>query len=93
MSGDSTRPPGPPATPETNGAPAELRQEVERLRAALRLAERERDDYRGMLYGLLKRQFTERDVVLPDEADCRTFDQFVHELEEAVNRGASGAAK
>jgi hypothetical protein len=93
MNSESTQPAGPPATPETNGAPADLRQEVERLRQALRHAEQERDDYRGMLYGLLKEQFTQKDIVIPDESDCRSFDQFVHELEEVVNRGASGAAE
>jgi hypothetical protein len=88
MNNDSTLAGGPTATPETNGTPVELQQEVERLREALRRAEQERDDFRGMLYGLLKKQFTEREVVIPDESDCLTFDQFVHELEEVVNGGA-----
>jgi hypothetical protein len=92
MSSESGQPAG-PATRQANGAPADLGQEVERLRDALHRAEQERDDYRGMLYGLLKKQFTAKDVVIPDEGDCRTFDQFVHELEEVVNRGTSGAAR
>jgi hypothetical protein len=93
MNSESTQPAAPGATTETNGAPADSRQEVEQLREALRRTERERDDYRDMLYGLLKRQFTAKDVVIPDESDCLTFDQFVHELEEVVHRDASGGAK
>ncbi len=93
MSSDSARPAGPRTTPETNGAPADLRQEIEHLREALRRAEQERDDYRGMLYAVLKKQFTEKDVIIPDETDCLTFDQFVDELEGVVNRGTSGAGK
>jgi hypothetical protein len=93
MNSEPTQPASSPATPDTNGAPADLLQEVERLRQALRRAEQERDDYRGTLYGLLKEQFRAKDVVIPDESDCRTFDQFVHELEEVVNPGASGTAE
>jgi hypothetical protein len=78
---------------DPNGASPELREEVERLREALRAVEQERDGYRVMLYGLLKKQFTEKDIIVPGESDSQTFDQFVHELEHAIDRDTPRAAK
>jgi hypothetical protein len=92
MKNESMKSPVAAGTSDPNGDSVELRDEIKRLHETLRIVERERDEYRGMLYGLLKRQFTEKDVVVPEQSDLQTFDEFVQVLEQAIHRDPSGAA-
>lgn len=78
---------------QTNGVPADTLQEVERLRETIKRLEAERDEYKAALYGVLRAQIKEEDVVVPDEKDCQTFDQFVPELEELVNKSEPGTSR
>jgi hypothetical protein len=61
---------------------------VDSLRETVRRLEEERDWYRKALERelavRLRAEFEPEDVVIPDPADCLTFDQFEHELEEIV---------
>ncbi len=83
--------PKPESASPPNGSADDPRREVEELRQAVKRLEAEKEEYRKSLYAVLRAQFTEKDVVIPEEKDCRTFDEFVHELEEIVNGG--GGAK
>jgi hypothetical protein len=73
-------------SPQTNGVPADSQQEVDRLRETVKRLEAERNQFKAALYGVLRAQLKEEDVVLPDEKDCLTFDQFVHELDDLVKK-------
>ncbi len=78
---------------QTNGVPADTQPEVERLRETIERLEAERNEYKKALYGVLRAQIKEEDVVLPDEKDCLTFDQFVHELDQMVAKSQAGRSR
>jgi len=77
----------------TNGVGVDSQQELVRLREIVKHLETERDEYKTALYRLLRARFKEEDVVLPEDTDCMTFDQFLPELEELVNRSQPGSAR
>ncbi len=69
---------------QTNG-PTDLAGECEHLRETIRRLEAERDEYRNALYEIARSLFTREEMArIPDEKDCLTLDQFIHELETAV---------
>jgi hypothetical protein len=76
-----------------NGVPADVQDEMARLRETVRQVEAERDEYKTALYSLLRARVNEQEVVLPDEKDCLTFDQFVPELEEMVDKAQPGLSR
>jgi hypothetical protein len=79
--------------PQSNGVPADTRTEEERLRETIKRLEAERDEYKAALYAALRAQIKNEHIVLPDQKDCLTFDQFVHELEALVNQSARGTPR
>ncbi len=82
----------PASAPPPNGTADDSRREVEELRQAVKRLEAEKEEYRSSLYAVLRSQFTEKDVVIPDEKDCRSLDEFLGELEQIVNGGGAEAA-
>ncbi len=78
-------------TSDTNRA--DSRAEVEQLRETVRRLEKERDEYKAALSGILRSQVKPEDIVVPDEKECLTLDQFIEELEEIVAKGGAGGAK
>jgi hypothetical protein len=79
--------------PQTNGVPADTQLELARLRETVKRLEGERDEYKTALSNLLRARIKEQDVVLPNEQDCLTFDQFVPELEELVKKAQPGLTR
>jgi hypothetical protein len=78
---------------QANGAAADSQQENQRLRETIKGLEMERDDYKAALLRVLRAQIMEQDLVLPDENDCQTFDQFLPELEKLISQAKSGTPK
>ena len=79
--------------PQTNGVPSDTQQEIIRLHESIIRLEAERDEYKAALYGLLRSQIKDEEVLIPDEKDCQTLDQFIPELEELVNKAPAGTSR
>ena len=71
--------------PEPNGTPADFRQEAERLRETVKRLESELNEYRAMLYSVLRARMKPEEIVIPDERTCVPLSAFIHELREIVD--------